>query len=107
MHLSYAAHWPQYLVFLIVTIAAAWFTFHYWRDGTRPSWWVKTPLVLLRLLAVCALLIMLAQPVLRLNHAERIRPNVVLLVDNSDSMNRPDPRLPAARAALEGGAAGV
>jgi hypothetical protein len=107
MYLSFAARWPQYVAILLLAVSAAWFTYHYWKDGTKPSWWVKTPLVLLRMLAVTALFIMLSQPVLRLNHAERIRPNVVLLVDNSDSMNRPDPRLPSVRAGVEGPAAGV
>jgi hypothetical protein len=107
MHLSFAARWPQAALVLFVLAAAVWFLFHYWRDGTRPTWWVKGPLVVLRLIAVAALLVMLAQPVLRLNHADRIRPNVVLLVDNSESMNRPDPRMPAGRAAVEGAATGL
>ncbi len=107
MHLSFAALWPQYVIIALLVAAAAWFAFLYWRDGTRPSWWVKAPLVALRLLAIISLVVMLAQPVLRLSHSDRIRPNVILLVDNSDSMNRPDPRLPAGRAAVEAAAAGV
>ena len=107
MHLSFAARWPQLTVIAFLVVAAAWFIFHYWRDGTRPSWWTKGPLVVLRMAALAALLVMLAQPVLRLNHADRVRPNAILLVDNSESMNRPDPRLPGGRAATEGAAAGV
>ncbi|HLJ57709.1 MAG TPA: hypothetical protein VKT77_21920 [Chthonomonadaceae bacterium] len=107
MHLSFAARWPQLAVAGFVAVAAVWFIYHYWADGTRPSWWVKSPLVVLRMTAVAALLVMLAQPVLRLSHADRVRPNVILLVDNSDSMIRPDPRLPGGRAALEAAATGA
>jgi hypothetical protein len=106
-HLSFAARWPQAVVLLLLLVSALWFSFHYYRDGSRPTWWIKGPLVLLRLLAVAALMIMLAQPVLRMSHADNIRPSVVVMVDTSDSMTRSDPRLPPARAAHEAAAAGV
>ncbi len=107
MHLSFAASWPLAAVVSLLVVAAAWFAFHYWRDGTRPTWWTKTPLVVLRMVALCALLVMLAQPVLRLNHADRVRPNAIILVDNSDSMARPDLRMPQRRTQIEAAAAGV
>lgn len=105
--LAFAAGWSQLAVILLLVVAALWFTYHYWRDGSRPTWWIKGPLVVLRLLAVTALILMLAQPVLRLRQVESVRPNVILLVDNSESMGRPDPKLPPARAQQEATAAGV
>lgn len=107
MHLSFAARWPQQVLIVLILAAFLWFTYNYWKDGTRPSWWFKGPMVALRMLAIAALLTMLAQPVLRLNHSDKVRPNAVILVDNSDSMNRPDPRLPASRATIEANATGL
>ena len=106
-HPGFATPWPLYAAGGLLLFTAIWTGVNYWRDGTKPSWWVKGPLSVLRVLAVAALLLILAQPFLRLTHAEDIRPNVVLLVDTSDSMTRPDPHLPAARAAVEAQAAGV
>ena len=106
-HLSFTAAWPLWAAALLFVLALGWFSFFYWRDGTRPSWWVKGPLVALRLIAVAALVIMLAQPTLRLRQEDIIRPNVILLVDNSESMARPDPKLPAINAQKEATGIGV
>ncbi len=107
MHLAFAATWPQVVLSSLLLFALLWFSFFYYRDGRRPSWLVKGPLVLLRMLALCALLMMLAQPVLRLTHADSVRPSVVLMVDTSDSMSHPDARLPGARVTVESEATGV
>src|SRR5262249_49111462 len=72
-----------------------------------PSWLVKAPLLLLRLVALAALVAMLMQPMLRIRQSERIRSNVVLLVDNSLSMSFKDARLPQPLAARIAGAVGA
>jgi hypothetical protein len=105
--LAFATPWPLWALLLLLLAAAGWFGYCYWKDGTRPSWRIKGPLVALRLLALCALLILLAQPTLRLRQVDTIRPNVVLLVDTSESMNRPDPKLPTERAQREATATGT
>ncbi|MCS6775793.1 MAG: VWA domain-containing protein [Chloroherpetonaceae bacterium] len=92
---------------IVLALAVFWFAFQYWRDGTRPSWWSKGPMLLLRLLALTALGVMLLQPSLRLQQTDTVRPAVVLLVDTSDSMARTDPRLPAVRAQREARATGM
>jgi hypothetical protein len=106
-HLAFAAGWPQALLIAIVLLVVLWFSLAYWRDGTRPSWWFKGPMVALRLLAVLALLGMLSQPTLRFQQVDRIKPSVILLVDNSQSMALRDPKLPAARAQQEATAIGI
>ena len=106
-HLVFAAKAPQLVTISILLVAALWFGWNYWKDGTRPSWRVKTPLLLLRLLALFALLAMLAQPTLRISHATVIKPSVVILADNSDSMNRPDPKLPPSLLSQEASGAGA
>jgi hypothetical protein len=82
----------------ILAVATIWFGYIYYRDGTRPSWLIKGPLVLLRLIAVSALFIMLMQPMLRIHQTERVRSNAVLLVDDSMSMSFKDSRLPSSLA---------
>ncbi len=106
-HLEFATPWPLYVTLLLLIIAAAWTGVNYWKDGTKPTWWAKGPMTVLRLIAIGALILILSQPFLRLTHSEDIRPNVVLLVDTSDSMTRPDPRLPGSRAGVEAEATGV
>src|SRR5258707_146615 len=73
-HLAFATGWPFATALLLLLCSAGWFLFNYWRDGTKPSWWVKGPLVVLRLIAVSSLMWMLAQPVLRLSHADHVKP---------------------------------
>jgi len=106
-HGAFAAGWSTLPAVALLVIAAGWFGFCYYRDGTRPSWAVKGPLVVLRLLALSALMIVIAQPVIRYTKDDSVKPNVIVLVDNSESMSRQDPRLPAKRAAIEGAAAGI
>lgn len=73
-HISFAAAWPQLTVIALGAFALVWFSWTYWRDGTRPSWWIKGPLLILRLLAIAALVIMLAQPVLNSATPTRLSP---------------------------------
>src|SRR5580692_11722472 len=87
-HLAFATRWPLWAAVLLLVVALIWFGVLYWHDGSRPTWWVKAPLVLLRLIALSALMVMLAQPTLRLDQVDRVRGNVFVLVDTSDSMAR-------------------
>ena len=105
--LVFAARAPLYVTIAILCVAALWFGWNYWKDGSRPSWGFKTLLLALRLIALGALLAMLAQPVLRINHSNVVKPSVVILADNSDSMNRPDPKLPSALLSREAAGTGV
>jgi hypothetical protein len=105
--LVFASGWSARAAIALVLIAAAWTLVHYLRDGSRPSWWVKGPLVALRLLAFLALIVMLAQPVLRYGRIETIKPAAVVLVDASQSMAQGDRRIPPERARLEAAAAGI
>lgn len=104
---GFATPWPLFAATALLLFAAIWTGINYWRDGTKPSWWTKGPLTGLRVFAVAALLLILGQPFLRLTHSEDIKPHVVLLVDTSDSMARPDPHLPPNRAAIEAQATGT
>jgi len=97
--LHFAGGWPIPAALLLLAGGLLWFGWLYWRDGRRPSWWVKTPLLLLRLLALAALAAVLVQPSLRLRHSEQVRSIVILLADRSLSMGFRDSRLPEALAA--------
>src|ERR1041385_6582796 len=79
----------------ILLAGAIWFGWCYLRDGARPSFAVKIPLLLLRLVAVASLLAMLLQPMIRLQKSESQKSSVVVLVDDSKSMELKDPRLRA------------
>lgn len=104
--LTFAVRWPLWAAAGLMLVALVWFALLYWRDGTRPTWWTKGPLLLLRLAALAALMLMLAQPTLRLSQTDRVPPHLLMLVDASDSMARPDVRLPTARADAEARATG-
>ncbi len=106
-HLLWATPWSAYAAAGFLLFSLLWFGVLYYRDGSRPSWWVKGPLLVLRMLALAALLLMLFQPVLRLQQISRVAPSVAVLVDTSQSMNRPDPRLPSAFAAREAAGTGL
>jgi hypothetical protein len=91
----------------IVAAGLLYFGWLYLRDGKRPSLWVKAPLLLLRLIALAALLAILLQPMLRLTHVKRQKAIVAVLVDTSQSMALTDPKLPQARADVAASAAGI
>jgi len=97
--LYFAGGWPFWAAAALLVVGAAWFGCLYLKDGARPSLWIKTPLLLLRLAALSALIFMLLQPMLRLRRSERLPSSVILLVDNSGSMAFRDPKLPPERAA--------
>lgn len=105
--LSFAGGWPSWTAGALLLAGLIWFGYQYWRDGKSPSLWVKTPLLFLRLLALAAAALMLAQPVLRLTRQEKQRAAAIVLVDVSDSMGFRDPRLPASRAAAVERATGL
>jgi hypothetical protein len=106
-HFAFAAGWSTASLALLLVVSLLWFGWCYYKDGTKPSWAIKGPLLLLRLIAVAALVIVLAQPVVRFTRDDSIKPHVILMVDSSESMAQKDPRLPAPRAAIEGAAAGI
>ncbi len=96
--LVFAAPWGVTALVLLLAAAALWFSYQYLRDGTRPSWWTKGPLLFLRLVVIAALVVMLLQPTLQVTQSSSQRPTFVLLMDNSLSMGEVDARLPADRA---------
>jgi hypothetical protein len=100
IHLGLATGWTA-LATAILVLAVLWCGYWYWRDGSRPRWWVKGPLLVLRLIAIASLFIVLAQPVLRVDEIDLVKPSVAVIVDGSDSMKRTDPTLPPAYAAAE------
>ncbi len=107
MQMSYAWPWTAMLAGILLASSLLWFSFFYYRDGSRPSWFVKGPLLFLRLIAIAALMLILAQPILRFGRVETVRPSVAILVDNSDSMRNLDPKLPYARAQIESQGTGM
>lgn len=82
---------------LLATAAILWSLFHGIRSRSR-----AVTLAILRLIALAVLLLMLAQPQLRREEITVLRPQIAVLVDNSQSMAEPvDPGQPlrSARAA--------
>lgn len=106
-HITLASPWPTLAVAALLLVSLLWFSFFYYKDGTTPPLWLKALMVLLRLVSIVALILMLAQPTLRLEQVETIRPSVAVVVDNSGSLAVPDPKLPEARAQLEAEGVGV
>ena len=105
--LAFPAAWTALAIAILLTASFAWFGGNYWFDGSRPKWALKSLMLGLRLLAIYALVVLLSQPTYRRNLSETVKPNVVIMVDNSESMAISDPKLPAARARIEGAAAGM
>ncbi|GEM_PF-414344 len=101
MDLVWAASWVTWAIVLLLVGAVVWFGWLYYKDGTKPKWTIKAPLVLLRLIAVSALVIILQQPSLRLKQVGTIKPSVAILVDTSGSMAFTDLKLPASRAQID------
>ena len=104
---GFATGWSTLAAVTLIVVGSAWFAACYFRDGTRPSWLIKSPLLLFRIISLLALMVILAQPVIRFTQDDSVKPNVIIMVDTSQSMARPDPRLPAKRAEVEGAAAGI
>ena len=70
---------------LLLALVALWTFFCYLREG-RPSLPARLALTLLRVAAAATLLLLLFEPTLRTERAERQRSAVAVLVDRSDSM---------------------
>lgn len=96
--IGFAAGWTMRALAIFLIAAALWHGIIYLKDGKRPSLWIKAPLLVLRMIALCALIGMLFQPMLRMQRSDKVRPSVILLVDNSLSMGFKDPRLSGVRA---------
>lgn len=105
--LYFAGGWPIRVAAAVLLLGAVWFGYCYVRDGKTPPLAIKILLLLLRLVALCALLAMLLQPMLRIQHSERQRSSVVILADTSQSMGFVDRRLPADRIAQAQRASGL
>ena len=106
-HITPATPLPWLLIAGILGTALLWFAFFYYRDGTRPTWWVKAPLTGTRVFALAVLLTILTQPTLRVQQTDSVRPSVAIVVDSSGSMAVPDPKLPSERATVEAQGGGV
>ena len=61
-HLIFPAAWTTAALAVLFVSALLWFGANYWYDGTRPRWLLKAPMLLLRLLAIYALVMLLSQP---------------------------------------------
>ncbi|MGI5868008.1 MAG: hypothetical protein ACOX9C_00995 [Kiritimatiellia bacterium] len=85
-----ASPWPLWGLAMLSAIAceATIFIYHHERMLCSPG--LRRTILLLRLVAVAAVCFMLVQPVLQREKQRRIRRRVVVLVDDSQSMHRPD-----------------
>jgi uncharacterized membrane protein len=95
----FARPWPGWVLCALLVAVLLWTAFLYACEGQRASRIYRGFLVLLRVAAVATLLLVLAQPMLRLQRVETIPSHVVVLLDRSGSMERRDLwQDPAARA---------
>ncbi|HEU4754464.1 MAG TPA: hypothetical protein VFU47_15250, partial [Armatimonadota bacterium] len=79
--------WPVWVALAAGVGILLWVLFFYLRDGTRPNWWWKTPMTLLRLAAVGVLVFVLWQPMLRSHRVQTTRDVVAVVLDESRSMS--------------------
>jgi len=79
--------WTMRLTVGVLGAFAAWFLWCYFRDGKRPSWFWKLPLVLVRLCALAILVLLVWQPMARSTHTEVVPSIVAVVVDQSRSMS--------------------
>lgn len=96
-HVSFGSAWahaqPALVVFGCIAFAAlsVWFYLRWQARGHRPT---RLFLATLRAIALCGLLLILADPTLELIFVSQPKPVLWLLLDGSDSMSIPD-ELPA------------
>lgn len=88
-------NWPLWATVLAIVAAALWVTSIYFREKSLAGKGMRTLLSLLRLTVIGLVLLMFAQPAIEWFH--RTRPRLVLLVDQSASMETLD-RYPEATA---------
>ncbi|MEI8373217.1 MAG: VWA domain-containing protein [Planctomycetota bacterium] len=89
--LHFRADWPLRILALLVLAVATAATFYYWRESVL-SRLGRLTLAIVRAAAVSLLLAMLFRPVLQAQFTTTVRPSVLVLVDESDSMNIRDTR---------------
>ena len=79
---------PTPFVFTVAVslLLLVWVVLFYARDGSRPSWFWKSLMVALRIMAIAILMLLIWQPMLRSHRVERTSSIVALLVDESRSM---------------------
>jgi hypothetical protein len=82
--------WPVYLAIAVAVGLLLWVLFFYLRDGTRPSWWWKAPMTVLRIGAFAVLGFLLWQPMLRSQRSQTTRDVVAVVLDESRSMSVKD-----------------
>ena len=96
-HVSFGSAWahaqPALVVFGCIALAAlsVWFYLRWQARGHRPT---RLVLATLRAVALCGLLLILADPTLELIFVSEPKPVLWMLLDGSDSMSIPD-ELPA------------
>jgi uncharacterized membrane protein len=86
----FARPWAQGVLLALLAAVLLWTAFLYAREGKRASALYKGFLVFLRVAAVATLLLVLAQPMLRLQRVETVPSHVIVLIDRSGSMARRD-----------------
>ena len=89
--LHFRADWPLIILALAVLVVVAAAAFYYWRESilSRPG---RVALAVAKAAALSVLLLMLFRPVLQAQFTNTVRPAVLVLVDESDSMNIRDTR---------------
>jgi hypothetical protein len=101
--------WPAWTLFALLAAAGAW-AFWAYRRASRLGKGRRAALATFRLLAVALLLLVLFQPVLRVEYTVQTRDRVIVLVDHSESMSLKDThasRLEQAKEALRRPVSGV
>ncbi|MDA3960033.1 MAG: hypothetical protein PF961_04515 [Planctomycetota bacterium] len=83
--------WPSSVLFAGLLGAAAFSAWSYWRHRQQGTVYC-TVMAILRTLGIVTILLMLFQPVLRLEYSSRSADRVLILVDKSQSMGIEDPR---------------
>lgn len=89
--LHFRADWPLMILALLALVVATAAAFYYWRESVL-SRLGRLTLAIVRAAAVSLLLVMLFRPVIQAQFTTTVRPAVLVLVDESDSMNIRDTR---------------
>lgn len=97
--LFFVQPWPVMLGAALAVGALVWVVWFYMKDGTRPSWFWKAPMTVLRLACFVILAVLIAQPMLRSQRVETTPSLVAVVIDETKSMAIKDRWQNAARKA--------